>query len=333
MNDMITTTGRSSGTITTEIRTITRQAQQMLLSAAIQIGQRLIEAKEKVPHGEWGQYLAQEVEFSQSTANNFMRIYEEYGNGQESLFSSNSKVLENLPYTKALRLLVLPAEERAEFAETHDVEAMSTRELEKALKERDEALAESEKLRETISAKDELIDTKNEMIESRDKLVREANARAEKAEAAAEKVAKLEAELKKANESWKRAKKDFAKALENPVVPETVMETMRKEAEAKAAGEVQAQIEKKLAQAKEQLSKAEADRKDAQAKLEAAQKAARISDPDIQAVQVLGQQILAQWNTTLGHKQKAVLTNPENAVPLDAFLKKLLETMQNGMGF
>ena len=30
-------------------------------------------------HGQWGPWLREEVDFSQSSANNFMRIFEEYG--------------------------------------------------------------------------------------------------------------------------------------------------------------------------------------------------------------------------------------------------------------
>ena len=49
-----------------------------------------------------------------------------------------------MTYTKALRLLALPdAEEREKFLAEHDVSAMSTRELEQALKDREAALAEA----------------------------------------------------------------------------------------------------------------------------------------------------------------------------------------------
>ena len=84
--------------------------------------------------------------YSQSTANNLMRIFEEYGAAQQSIFGpeANSQSLGNLSYTKALRLLALPADERETFVEEHHVEDMSTRELEAAIKERDEALRRAE---------------------------------------------------------------------------------------------------------------------------------------------------------------------------------------------
>ena len=70
---------RDIKTVTTEIRTLHRQAQCMVLGYAIEIGRRLKEAKAMLDHGQWGPWLREEVDFSQSSANNFMRIFEEYG--------------------------------------------------------------------------------------------------------------------------------------------------------------------------------------------------------------------------------------------------------------
>ena len=81
-----------------EIVTFDRQAKITAVSCAIEIGERLLEAKELVPHGEWGNWLKKNVNYSQSTANNFMRLYKEYGNNQGSLFTTvtNSQAIMNL---------------------------------------------------------------------------------------------------------------------------------------------------------------------------------------------------------------------------------------------
>ena len=52
-----------------EIITFDRQAKITAVSCAIEIGERLLEAKELVPHGEWGKWLKENVNYSQSTAN------------------------------------------------------------------------------------------------------------------------------------------------------------------------------------------------------------------------------------------------------------------------
>ena len=132
---------RDIRTVTVEIRQLHRQGQEMALRYIVEIGRRLREAKEMLEHGEWGQWVKDELPFSQSTAGNFMRIFEEYGADQTSLFGAvKSQALANLSYTKALRLLAIEDEgEREAFVEAHDVDAMSTRELEQAIRERDEA--------------------------------------------------------------------------------------------------------------------------------------------------------------------------------------------------
>jgi len=99
-------------------------------NAIIGIGQRLIEAKELLPHGEWLPWLNDQVEFSERTAQDFMRLAREW---------SNPQTLADFGKAKALKLLLLPSAEREEFMQTHDVPNMSTRELDEAIRERDEA--------------------------------------------------------------------------------------------------------------------------------------------------------------------------------------------------
>lgn len=90
-------------------------------NAIIEIGKRLHEAKLTLPHGAWGAWLQNEVEFSERTAQNFMRIAKEYRNPQLIADMGNSA-------TKALLLLSLPAEEREEFVgEAHEIDGEEKR--------------------------------------------------------------------------------------------------------------------------------------------------------------------------------------------------------------
>lgn len=98
---------RTVETVTLEIRTLQRQAQQIMLSYAVEIGRRLEEVKAILPHGQWGDYLKNEVDYSQSTANNFMRIYREYGAAQQSLFGGEAKELLIMKKILALILSVV----------------------------------------------------------------------------------------------------------------------------------------------------------------------------------------------------------------------------------
>ena len=143
--------------VTEEIRYLDNQAKRLVLGHAIEIGRRLEEAKALVPYGEWGNYIEKELSYSQSTANNFMRIFDEYGAAQQSLFGpvADSQTLGNLSYTKALKLLAVPREEREEFAREVDAEHLSTRELEAAIRERDEARKRAEDAERQIKAVEE----------------------------------------------------------------------------------------------------------------------------------------------------------------------------------
>ena len=243
-----------------EIRSLTYQAKCMTVYLGVEIGRRLVEAKQMLPHGAWGDWVKQETEFSQSTANRFMRVFEEYGEEQIGIFGAveNSSTLQNLSISNALRLLAVPKEEREEFAAEVDAEHISARELEQVIRERDEArqtASEAEKSRERLEAdvaalKDrqekaaaaeeearrELAETKAELQALRDKPVEVAVQVDEAAvsKAAAEARAEAEAEWKKKLDAAEKKLSDAAgekKALEGKI-----KELREKEKRAGAAG-------------------------------------------------------------------------------------------------
>lgn len=156
MNELQTT--RTLDMVAAEIRTFTAS----MLNNIIEIGRRMVEAKEMLPYGAFGKWIQENTGYSVSTANNFMRIYTEYGAAQGSLFGGETEcqTFGKLSYTKALALLALPAGEREAFVESHDVDAMSTRQLQQAIRERDEARQEAEgtalRLQELEEARDKI---------------------------------------------------------------------------------------------------------------------------------------------------------------------------------
>lgn len=94
------------------------------------IGQALREAKGQLAHGAWGDWLRDRVNFSQGTAENYMRIAEQV-HGESTLL--------DLPYTKILALLAVPETEREQFAQDNQVEDKSVSEIKQLIRERDEA--------------------------------------------------------------------------------------------------------------------------------------------------------------------------------------------------
>ena len=133
---------RTVDVIAAEINALTAT----MLTNVIEIGRRMVEAKEMLPHGQFGPWLKANTPYSNSTANNYMRLFEAYGSQQKSLFGAevNCQTFGNLSPSKALALLELPSEQRETFVIENDVDAMSTRELQRVIKERDEALKQAE---------------------------------------------------------------------------------------------------------------------------------------------------------------------------------------------
>lgn len=126
MSGEIMAVGRSADGIATEIRVIVQQARTMMATAVIEVGKRLIEAQELVPHGEWGQYVTHSCGFSQRTAQAYMQL---------AANSANTQTIADLPYSKALALLALPDGTIEEFRAEHPVEDVSVRELKKQIAE------------------------------------------------------------------------------------------------------------------------------------------------------------------------------------------------------
>ena len=281
---------RTVETVTLEIRTLQRQAQQIMLGYAVEIGRRLEEVKAILPHGQWGEYLKNEVDYSQSTANNFMRIYREYGAAQQSLFGGEAKsqAFANLTYTKALRLLAIPnEEEREQFMAEHDVEAMSNRELDKALKEREEALEaasaakeEAQGLRQETSRLQEQLADQARVYEAKltsagveaDQARAEAQAAKEAGEKAAERAAKLQQALSEANTSAQSTEEEHARLLQELEDLKNRPAEANTEAVEAARKAAIAEMEEKVSKAKDAKKKADEKRKTAEESLAAAKK-------------------------------------------------------------
>ena len=237
--------GRGIEAITQEILDAKRRGGEAILT----IGRCLSEAKQALPHGEWLPWLNERVEFSERTAQNFMRLAREW---------SNPQALADLGAAKALTLLALPAEERESFiAENHVVggEAktvidMTSRELEKAIRERKEAQEAAAKAQAEASAAEQ---ARTKMEADMKLLNARLSGAQEDREQAAQAVARLEAQL--------------AELKEKPV--EVAVETVVDQAAIeKARAEAVAGMQEKLDQAREAKAQADERRKQAEASVE-----------------------------------------------------------------
>lgn len=101
----------------------------------LQLGRVLAEAKPLVPHGEWENWVKTNTSMSKRAAEQYMQAYAGFG--------LNPQIAE-LGTTKTLKLLPLTEDEREKLLSENDVNSMSTRQLDEAIrKQKQEALKEA----------------------------------------------------------------------------------------------------------------------------------------------------------------------------------------------
>ncbi len=313
--------------IAAEINVIKERTKQAVLSASIEIGQRLCEAKELVPFGDWEQWLHDKVDYSQSTANNLMRIFKEYGDDQLSLGgTSKSQTFANLSYSQALALFALPAEEREDFVKENPVEDMSARQLQDAIAAQKAAEVQKTAAENKLQGTQKLLDIANE---SKDKL-EAALKKSDDDRAGAEQQAAAEI---------KKLKEELAAASE-PVAPSAAeLKKLRGEVKAKIEAdykkkEDQLTLEKKTAEEKtqeiqksyeDQLKKLKLDNESIAAQAADAEKKLSLSDPEAQKFAVYFdtfQQTFQQLRRSLD--KLAASGNTETAGKLRGALKQII---------
>lgn len=251
---------RSVEAIAIEINVIKQRAARDLLSAAVDVGRLLCEAKDKVPHGEWGEWLAENVAYSVSNANNMMRLYlEQQDLAQIDMFSNNDfSMFEGMSPSQVLALLPVPRAERAKFIEESGARDMSVREIKEAVKARESAekraeeaerkAAEAEQGRKraeeerfSLSEKLDTAETQLALIKatavSPEEIGRIKAEALENAKAEAEK--KIEAAKKKAEKDLERARAEGADAVKKAEAErDSAIAAAREEARQAALAEV-----------------------------------------------------------------------------------------------
>lgn len=138
MSKEIITVGQTADSLAVEVRTIVqvaqRQIHQVVASAAMDIGDRLTEAKKLVPHGEWESYVRERCGLNPRTVQTYMQLAANRGKAQ---------TFADLPFSKALALLALPDGQAEAFAAEHNPEELSTRELKAQIKAYQDKLTEA----------------------------------------------------------------------------------------------------------------------------------------------------------------------------------------------
>ena len=329
---------RTPEQIGAEIRMYVNTGRWITTLCGIEIGRRLVEAKELLPHGEWLPWLQRETEFSERSAQDYMRVFKDYSATQLGLFGpeTNTQTFADLPISKALALLSVPESDREAFAKEVDAEHISVRELKQAIKERDEALAREKAAMQDLAGvqaeaekMQHAIDTLSGDRDDLDRLRAEAEKKLEEAqkqitelenrpvEVAVETVRDEEAIAAAAKEAKEKAEAAAKKKIADLEKKLNKAENERAEAVEKAESAGQ-DAEKKLKEATAAAEKIKAD-------LEEARKQLKASDSDITAFGIRYTTMQNEFGYMITEYRKVAARDRETGDKLHEAVRQLIE--------
>ena len=350
---------RTPELIGAEIRMYVDAGRRVTLLCGIEIGRRLVEAKDLLKHGEWLPWLERETEISDRQAQRYMKVFNEYGAAQLGLFGpeTNATTLSDLPISKALALLSVPESEREAFAAEVDAEGISVKELEKAIAEKkaaEERAAEAERamhemeeghglaiaeLEEKIYGLQEDAARGRDALKEREKLQEKLSAAGQTEITLREQIKELESrpvevaverDEKAIEEAVQRAK--AAAAVEWAEKTKKLTDKLN-EANAKAE-KLKAKVDKASAGADEKLAAAERETARIRQELEAAQKKLKASNGNVAAFGVYFKSVQENFNSMMEKVREIGEEDQETAKKLcgaaRVILNKAIERLGEG---
>ena len=259
--------------IALEIKFIERDTTEVVVRSAIKIGQLLKEVKASLKHGEWEPWLRDNVDYSISKAQRFMKMADAYEGQLAAGDEDLAELFASMVPSKALVLAQLAPAQQKEFVQEHNTEEMSVREMREAIKAKEEAEKRAAELEEELqeqrmkaNAAEKANDNLYEQLQAeRAKVVTVSPEERAKIEAEAKKAAedavkaKIEAAKKKAEKELEKARAEGKDALEKAKAEqEQAVKAATEQARAEAKAEVEQATAARVAELEEQLSAAAA---------------------------------------------------------------------------
>ena len=252
--------------IAMEINIIKRDTAEIFARNSIKIGQRLREVKELLPHGDFERWLRDNVDYSVTTAQRFMKLANAYEGQLAAGEDDVAELLASILPSKGYILAQLAPAQCKEFVQENDVENMSSRELQAAVKAKEDAENRAEKAEQAAEAEQQRADAAEEaradLAAQLEDLQRIVQAVQSGGQISPEERAKIEAEAKKAAEDAAKAKIEAAKKKADKELEKARAEgaDALKKAQAEQEKVVQAAVEQAKAEAKAEAEKATAAR-------------------------------------------------------------------------
>lgn len=315
------------GEIVVEINAIRKQTMTHVLYASVEIGRLLCEAKEKMPHGAFGPWLAENFSYSQSSANNLMRLYRNYGEpDQLDIFFAEGERAElfgDLTPSQAIALLGMPEPERKRFVQEHDMEKTSVRDIEAEVKARREAERHAEELEselesERLARESEKEKAEKDLSEAR-KLVEDLKKQYDKKPDLAEEKKKLKEKAERdLQKKLTEAKRELEEKLSSEQKKRGELEGQLSEIAHKTKETLKAEYESRIAELEERAKSAES-------------KLQRAGNVHVQKFAVLFEQFQNDHKALLSIIEDLKKEGEtESADKLSGALAKILAVMQGG---
>lgn len=252
--------------IAVEINIIKRDTAEIFARNSIKIGQRLREVKELLPHGDFERWLRDNVDYSVTTAQRFMKLANAYEGQLAAGDDDVAELLASMLPSKGYILAQLAPAQCKEFVQENDVENMSSRELQAAVKAKEDAENRAEKAEQAAEAEQQRADAAEEaradLAAQLEDLQRMVQAVQSGGQISPEERAKIEAEAKKAAEDAAKVKIEAAKKKADKELEKARAEgaDALKKAQAEQEKVIQVAVEQAKAEAKAEAEKATAAR-------------------------------------------------------------------------
>ena len=217
------------------------------LMMAVSAGRRLLVVKERLPHGEFGAWCDNNLDFSQSKANKMMQLAKR-SSDENSIFS-NSYTCTNLSISKAFTLLSAPDDVAKEVIESEDINDMTVTELKAEIA--------------NLKARNNELEAGTDEMENLKNRITELEAEQSESEISIDDLTAKDDEIKRLKEKLEKAKAKVAKNNTEDAVKEAVdkykAEHDKEKAEAVKEGKAKLQAayteaEKTIARLEKELS-------------------------------------------------------------------------------
>ncbi|QDR80251.1 DUF3102 domain-containing protein [Sporomusa termitida] len=127
----------------------------------IEVGKRLLRAKEQVPHGEWGRWLSEKVDYTERSAQRFMKVAETF---------ANTTHMSDLRPAQVYALLDAPEPIRQEILGNHNPKELTgkqIKELSRRLLQSETEIEIERKAREYAEEENSRLKQENQRLASR----------------------------------------------------------------------------------------------------------------------------------------------------------------------